>query len=510
MKKILFILAIILFLLLLLFTPKIYGQVKESWMTTSEETIVAQMLGSKIDMASVQSVQNVTGFTLAQSTNSIVSVAMSDTAQVSGNFSYRFGLLVNNSTITNPTVVPYGRWVKPYTQQQTFDSLRALVMVPPYATGSIRMAYGFADASGNIVATTTLVTLAKGQGWKSISLPINVQGTNFSSLVVAFSYESGQQGTEVVFLGKLSLVNNALGAVTVLDDGNGVPSSGIPTVPVLSSPVNGSSSATSPSLVWNASANATTYNVQVATDANFTTLVVNQTGLTGLSYQSQLAAGTYYWRVSATNASGTSAYSGGWSFTITISLPGIPILLTPAYGTTAMTNPITFSWQISQNASEYEIQIAVSIFFTDIKYSAGIAGTHITFAYFSPNTTYHWRVRGKNTSGVSDWSPVSYFVTAPMTGVEEEGVPKEFSLSQNYPNPFNPTTMIKFQLPISNYVTLKIYDVLGKEVATLFDGEKPAGMYEVQFNASNIPSGVYFYTLRAGEFIETRKMILLK
>ena len=106
-----------------------------------------------------------------------------------------------------------------------------------------------------------------------------------------------------------------------------------------------------------------------------------------------------------------------------------------------------------------------------------------------------------------------------ITGVEDEGneVPREFLLSQNYPNPFNPSTKISWQSPVGSQQTLKIYDILGNEIATLVDEFKPAGRYEVEFNATghpsyvrNLPSGVYFYQLKAGEYISTKKMILLK
>ena len=94
--------------------------------------------------------------------------------------------------------------------------------------------------------------------------------------------------------------------------------------------------------------------------------------------------------------------------------------------------------------------------------------------------------------------------------VEDESPFSDFKLEQNYPNPFNPSTKIKFQIPVSGFVNLKVYDVLGTEVATLVNEEKFAGSYEVQFNASEFPSGIYFYTLKAGDFIQTKKMILIK
>jgi hypothetical protein len=89
-------------------------------------------------------------------------------------------------------------------------------------------------------------------------------------------------------------------------------------------------------------------------------------------------------------------------------------------------------------------------------------------------------------------------------------MPLEFILCQNYPNPFNPTTKIKYQIPELSFVSLKVYDVLGNEVTTLVNEEKAIGTYEISWHAENLPSGVYFYQLKAGTFIETKKMILLR
>jgi photosystem II stability/assembly factor-like uncharacterized protein len=88
--------------------------------------------------------------------------------------------------------------------------------------------------------------------------------------------------------------------------------------------------------------------------------------------------------------------------------------------------------------------------------------------------------------------------------------PITFALDQNYPNPFNPSTTINYSLPSNEYVTLKVYNLLGEEVAILVNEEKPQGTYELKWNAPNLPSGIYFYKLQAGNFVETKKMILLK
>lgn len=91
-----------------------------------------------------------------------------------------------------------------------------------------------------------------------------------------------------------------------------------------------------------------------------------------------------------------------------------------------------------------------------------------------------------------------------------EDTPVSFSLGQNYPNPFNPSTTISYQIPMDGLVTLKIYDILGKEVATLVNEQKSAGKYEVKFNASNITSGTYIYKISSGNSVQIKKMILMK
>ncbi len=104
-----------------------------------------------------------------------------------------------------------------------------------------------------------------------------------------------------------------------------------------------------------------------------------------------------------------------------------------------------------------------------------------------------------------------------VTGIHEESVvPLSFKLEQNYPNPFNPTTKIKYSIPSSTEtrhalsVQLKIYDILGRELATLVNETKAPGNYEIEFNATALPSGVYFYTIKAGSYMDTKKMVLLK
>ncbi len=113
--------------------------------------------------------------------------------------------------------------------------------------------------------------------------------------------------------------------------------------------------------------------------------------------------------------------------------------------------------------------------------------------------------------GNVEWSNQCLMYTPRVTSVtEEHSFVTDFSLSQNYPNPFNPTTIINFQITEPDFVTLKVFDVLGKEVATLVNEEKSAGIYEEDFNGAKLSSGIYFYQLHSGNFVETKKMIFLK
>jgi len=122
----------------------------------------------------------------------------------------------------------------------------------------------------------------------------------------------------------------------------------------------------------------------------------------------------------------------------------------------------------------------------------------IQFFYGTPLTTHQMAALGMDTTKI-------------ITDVENElNIPTDYKLSQNYPNPFNPTTTIQYTLPKNTFVKIIVYDVLGNVVETLVNKEQPLGTYTVNFNASNIASGIYFYQLKTDAKIITRKMVLMK
>ena len=122
--------------------------------------------------------------------------------------------------------------------------------------------------------------------------------------------------------------------------------------------------------------------------------------------------------------------------------------------------------------------------------------------------------QGSTTYPPGDVAPTDiYFATVPILATSVEptpGVPSVYKLDQNYPNPFNPTTNIRYSIPSSSFVSLKVFDMLGQEVATLYNGHQDAGNYVADFDAASLANGTYYYTLTAGSYSETKKMLLLK
>ncbi|PJA97978.1 MAG: hypothetical protein CO128_09690 [Ignavibacteriales bacterium CG_4_9_14_3_um_filter_30_11] len=128
-------------------------------------------------------------------------------------------------------------------------------------------------------------------------------------------------------------------------------------------------------------------------------------------------------------------------------------------------------------------------------------------------TGYSLAVSGTNlfagTLGGGVWRrPLSEIIT--YLEVTSSEPPNTFTLAQNYPNPFNPSTIIRYGLPKEGFVTLNVYDMLGREVKILVNEFKSAGSYSVDFNASNLASGIYFYQMQAGDFVQTKKLLLMK
>ncbi|MCX6134195.1 MAG: fibronectin type III domain-containing protein [Ignavibacteriales bacterium] len=288
-----------------------------------------------------------------------------------------------------------------------------------------------------------------------------------------------------------------------------------PAAPVLSSPANGMKGIRSnPTLSWNAVAGAATYTLQVSLSSNFSSFMFTQSAITATSFDlSGLIQNTqYFWRVSASNPGGTSAWSSVWNFTIEPVLPTAPTLSAPADGAANLPRLVTFGWAAATNAVAYHLQVSEDpLFSTNILDLRDITSLTMSVS-FDYNTTYYWRVSAINPGGEGAFSKTRSFSIVRTTGVElfESGLPSEYSLMQNYPNPFNPSTTIRFSIPSSSNVKLAIYDALGNLVHLLVNGRYAPGQYSTTWNASSQPSGVYFYRIQTDTFVETRRLVLLK
>lgn len=168
-----------------------------------------------------------------------------------------------------------------------------------------------------------------------------------------------------------------------------------------------------------------------------------------------------------------------------------------------------------------KISSALQLLGDEVTHSQKMTGTSVQFTWTPSATgTQTLYATGARTSKSGGWGHANDFsVTVTpdgLSGVEENSSPTVFSLDQNFPNPFNPSTTIRFSLPQSADVSLTVMNLIGERVATLLSGQVAQGSHSIQWNASGIPSGVYFYRLeaRAGEagkvMIETRKLLLLK
>ena len=186
----------------------------------------------------------------------------------------------------------------------------------------------------------------------------------------------------------------------------------------------------------------------------------------------------------------------------------LPVELT-AFTATGMISSVVLNWTTATetNNSGFEIEQKSSADWTTLGFVAGHGTSNASHRYsyvvsnVSPGRS-SYRLKQIDRDGNFKYSQTVEATVG--TG------PKDYGLSQNYPEPFNPSTTISYDLPTSSRVKLTIYDILGHNVATLVNEQKEAGSYSVQWNASNVASGVYFYRLEAGSFLQTKKLVLLK
>jgi hypothetical protein len=192
-------------------------------------------------------------------------------------------------------------------------------------------------------------------------------------------------------------------------------------------------------------------------------------------------------------------------------------LITPDGTNPEPRNPI-LTWHTSTAATHYHVQVAMDSSFISSVVDTTVADTVLQLGSLSANTKYYWHIVASNAGDTGTSSAISAFSTNDViSGVKGTNeIPKVYSLLQNYPNPFNPSTTISYEIPKNSFVTLRIYDVLGRVVAKLVDNLQPANKYSIVWSPAGLSSGIYFYQLEAKsldgpeKFNSVMKLILLK
>lgn len=288
-----------------------------------------------------------------------------------------------------------------------------------------------------------------------------------------------------------------------------------PLSPYLVSPLNGDTSViASQPLDWSDVPSSLSYNIQISKDSVFFQTLVD----TIYNINSNMSIPTiklygnteYFWRVKAINVNGGGPWSETWSFKSS----DCPTLITPQDNDTGIVYNTLFDWSYKEGYITYTTYISEDSLFNIVNFGRNDYVSYFNLRYnMTPGKYYYWIVNGRDNLNVrSFWSEVRKFKTSGLyTGIEKlNETPLEYKLHNNYPNPFNPSTVVRFSLPVVSQVSLKVYDVMGREVQTLVKERMQAGSYEVKFDGSNLNSGVYFYRIVTDEFSDTRRMLLLK
>ncbi|MEX2463720.1 MAG: T9SS type A sorting domain-containing protein, partial [Balneolaceae bacterium] len=281
----------------------------------------------------------------------------------------------------------------------------------------------------------------------------------------------------------------------------------IPDTVTLFSPENGAiNQPTAVNLFWESINGVDNYILQVATNPNFNSqnLVIERTLKINEFSTSQLIdfSTTYYWRVKASSNIGETDWSETWSFTTIIERPlAVTAFITPVNDEVQVPVTTQFNWEPSERASDYTIQISTDEDFSTVPISGFVSNSQFTnddpldFA-----EVYYWRVRASNIGGESNWSETNRFITEVQ----------ETKISDNYPNPFDIFTTLRYQLSEQRHVLVDVFDMTGRRVSVLVDGEQGPGVYFESLHANHFASGIYMIRFVAGDVMDVQKMTIIK
>lgn len=294
----------------------------------------------------------------------------------------------------------------------------------------------------------------------------------------------------------------------------GITTNVVPTVPELVFPSDlGNGIIEGDSLKWNADDDAVEFSLQISKSSTFDSLYLDTKVGRSFYRLSNLELGNveYYWRVSANNGGNISDFSSAKKFFSSIKAP---VLVSPGVNEDSVSVTPKLEWLPVDGATKYKVQVSKAPLFTAQNIVVDV--DTVTVNYFVTHVlqekkSHYWKVFSLTDDYVGPSSNFSRFVTGALTSIStQSNLPTVFSLGQNYPNPFNPTTIIEFSIPNTSHVTLSVFNIKGELISRLVHEELLGGSYSFRFDASQLSTGLYFYKIAAGEYAETKKMLLLR
>jgi hypothetical protein len=278
-----------------------------------------------------------------------------------------------------------------------------------------------------------------------------------------------------------------------------------PAAPTLSSPSNlAIDQSTTPTLSWNTVSGASSYHLQVSTSSTFGTTIFDQSGITGTSQgiTGLNVSTTYYWRVSTLNTGCESVWSVVWSFTTVPPAPSAPVLSLPANKAVINVDSVAFVWFKALPAvNTYVFEIATDSLISTMVSIDTVTDTTATHKGLASGTTYWWRVKAHNSGGWGNYSDTFKF-TVTSTAVI---LPKSYSL--NLFGMSNARSIIKYALPKPSHVSIRLYSIQGKRIASLVDSYQAAGYYQIPVNLAVLSKGFYIISFTAGNHVIRKKLI---
>lgn len=255
---------------------------------------------------------------------------------------------------------------------------------------------------------------------------------------------------------------------------------------------------------WQDVPGADQYDLQVALSTDFSNPVINES-LTGNSFsgtQQLDFSTTYYWRVRASNVTGTTDWSDVWSFTTIIEKPEpVTVNILPGESQSQVSLLTDFLWEPSARASDYTIQISRNENFSTLPISGSVTSPQFSNNIpLEPAQVYYWRVRASNIGGLSDWSEPFTFTS----------VVDETKINDNFPNPFNTVTNLRYQLSTQTNVLIDLFDIGGRRVAVLVNENQAPGVYLEPLQAYPFASGTYLLRFVADGVMDVQKMTIIK